>query len=310
VYHYGLVGNCQASALIHQEGSVDWLCFPRPDSPPVFGRLLDPDGGAFTIESLDLVAAEQRYVDNTNILVTTLRAKDGSSFKITDFCPRFQQHGRMYRPNSLFRIVEPLSGSPAIRVSCKPVTGWEKTPAKPIRGNNHLRFDIGEDSFRLLTDMPMTYLCDETPFTLKEPLYFALTWGLGIEDDLVRTTQSFLDQTKDYWRSWVKHCSIPTLYQSETIRSALTLKLHCYEDTGAILAALTTSLPEESGQGRNWDYRYCWLRDAYYVLTAFHNLGHFEEMEGFVKETERVDNNFASVFLNSVSNRPQQRDNA
>lgn len=283
MYHYGLVGNCQASALIHQEGSVDWLCFPRPDSPPIFGRLLDPDGGAFKIEALDLISAEQRYLDNTNILVTTLRAKDGSSFKITDFCPRFEQHGRMYRPNSLFRIVEPLSGSPTIRVSCKPVTGWEKTPAKPIRGNNHLRFDIGEDSLRLLTDMPLTYLCDETPFALKEPLYFALTWGLGLEDDLVRTTQGFLDQTREYWRSWVKHCSIPSLYQSETIRSALALKLHCYEDTGAILAALTTSLPEESGQGRNWDYRYCWLRDAYYVLTAFHNLGHFEEMEGFIK---------------------------
>ncbi len=131
--------------------------------------------------------------------------------------------------------------------------------------------------------MSMTYLCEETPFVLEGPLYFALTWGLGIEDDLSKVSQQFLEQTIEYWRTWVKHCSIPTLYQKETIRSALALKLHCYEDTGAILAALTTSLPEDHGGERNWDYRFCWLRDAYFVLSAFRNLGHFEEMEGFLK---------------------------
>jgi GH15 family glucan-1,4-alpha-glucosidase len=104
-----------------------------------------------------------------------------------------------------------------------------------------------------------------------------------MEDDLVQVADSFLKQTLEYWNTWVKHCSIPSLYQSQAIRSALALKLHCYEDTGAILAALTTSLPEENGGGRNWDYRFCWLRDAYFALSAFHNLGHFEEMEGFLK---------------------------
>jgi GH15 family glucan-1,4-alpha-glucosidase len=107
--------------------------------------------------------------------------------------------------------------------------------------------------------------------------------GLGIEDDIVKTSHEFLDQTTKHWRTWVKHCSIPVLYQEEVIRSALVLKLHCYEDTGAILAAVTSSLPEQPGGGRSWDYRYCWLRDAYFSLSAFHNLGHFEEMEGFLK---------------------------
>ncbi len=282
MYRYGLIGNCQTAALIYHDASIDWLCFPRPDSPPVFGRLLDPEGGSFRIEAQDLASTDQSYLDNTNILITRLHTQDGSELKITDFCPRFSQHGRMFRPNALFRIVEPVSGSPTIQVSCRPVNGWDRTWVNPVRGNNHLRFDIGGESLRLLTNMPLTYLCDGTSFALKEPLYFGLTWGLGIEDDLVRTTQSFLEQTKEYWRTWVKQCSIPSLYQAETIRSALTLKLHCYEDTGAILAALTTSLPEEVGQHRNWDYRYCWLRDAYFVLSAFHNLGHFEEMEGFI----------------------------
>lgn len=283
MYSYGLIGNCQTAALISHEGSIDWLCFPRPDSPPVFGRILDEDGGHFSIQGMGKCSGHQVYLPNTTILKTTITNEDGSQFEITDFSPRFYQHGRVYRPISLFRIVKPLSGNPVIKVSCRPVNGWSKDPVKPIRGNSHLRFDMQDDQMRLVTNMPLTYLCEETEFSLNQPIYFGLTWSAGIEDDIVSVTERFLAQTLEYWNTWVKHCSIPSLYQKETIRSALTLKLHCYEDTGAILAALTTSLPEERGQSRNWDYRFCWLRDAYFVLTAFHNLGHFEEMEGFIK---------------------------
>ncbi len=285
MYDYGLIGNCQVSALISKLGSIDWLCLPRPDSEPVFGKLLDPLGGSFSIQVADVSndKSRQYYLENTNLLVTEIQSSDGSRLRITDFCPRFEQYGRLYRPMSLFRVVEPLSGSPTVKVSCTPVTGWNKESAKSLRGSSHLRFDFREDSLRLTTNMPLTYLCEETPFPLKEKLYFALTWGAGVEEDLVQLTERFLQLTQSYWRTWVKHCSIPSLFQAETIRSALALKLHCYEDTGAILAALTTSLPEEVGHTRNWDYRYCWLRDAHFVLSAFHNLGHFEEMEGFLK---------------------------
>ncbi|MBI2605173.1 MAG: glycoside hydrolase family 15 protein [Deltaproteobacteria bacterium] len=287
MYPYGLIGNCQAAALIGQSGSVDWLCLPRPDSPPVFGRLLDPQGGHFAIRPAALSSARfrtrQTYLPNTNILKTRFTTDDGSEFEVTDFCPRFEQHGRMFRPAALFRIVEPKSGNPTIQVSCRPVNGWEKEPVKAVRGNSHLRFEIRGENLRLVTNMPLTYLCDETPFLLTEPLCFGLSWSFGIEDDLVQVARGFLTQTESYWRTWVKHCSIPSLFQKETIRSALALKLHCYEDTGAILAALSTSLPEQSGEKRNWDYRYCWLRDSAFVLSAFHNLGHFEEMEGFLK---------------------------
>jgi GH15 family glucan-1,4-alpha-glucosidase len=283
MYPYGLIGNCQISALVSRMGSVDWLCIPRPDSPPVFGRILDPDGGHFSIEAVGKAKVEQSYLPNTNVLKTEFELEDGSAFRITDFCPRFAQHGRMYRPIALFRMVEPLKGNPRIQVCCRPVIGWEKEPATFVRGNSHLRYEIRGDQLRLLTNMSLTYLCECAPFSLSEPLYFGLTWSTGIEEDLVKATREFLDQTVDYWRLWVKHCSIPSHFQKETIRSALTLKLHCYEDTGAILAALTTSLPEEFAGVRNWDYRFCWLRDAYFVLSAFHSLGHFEEMEGFLK---------------------------
>lgn len=286
MYQYGLIGNCQISALISAQGSLDWLCLPRPDSPPIFGKILDQEGGQFSI-SASIPSSEttttQQYLPNTNILITTVSLPNGDAFRITDFCPRFLQYGRIYRPAALFRIVEPLSGSPSIRVCCKPVSGWEKAPVRPVRGSSHVRYDIRGDYLRLLTNMPLTYLCEETPVILTSKMYFALTWGLGIEDDLVKVSHEFLDQTTKYWRTWVKQCSIPVIYQEEVIRSALALKLNCYEDTGAILAAPTTSLPEEPGGPRNWDYRYCWLRDAHFSLSAFHNLGQFEEMEGFLK---------------------------
>lgn len=285
MYPYGLIGNCQISALISTQGSIDWLCLPRPDSDPIFGRILDPEGGFFSISMADQENTQTRqyYRENTNILVTELCDKSGNSLRITDFCPRFEQFGRMYRPMSIFRIVEPLKGTPSIQVCCRPIEGWSKEIARPTRGSSHIRFDIRGEPLRLWTDMPLTYLCEESTFSLKEKKYFALTWSSGLEEGIETVSERFLQLTETYWRTWVKHCSIPTLFQGETIRSALALKLHCYEDTGAILAAITTSLPEIVGRERNWDYRYCWLRDSYFVLSAFHNLGHFEEMEGFLK---------------------------
>ncbi len=287
MYRHGLIGNCQLSALVSEGGAVEWLCLPRPDSAPVFGRLLDPDGGEFRIELVDGnegrdTTRTQRYIENTAVLVTEHQGR-GEALRITDFCPRFPQYGRMYRPLMLLRVVEPVSRSPLLRVRCRPVSGWEKRPLAAERGSSHLRYASGDGVLRLVTNMPLTYLDSEQPFVLAEKLYFGLTWGVGIEDDLARVTNEFLAKTLEYWRTWVKHCSIPSLFQRQTIRSALTLKLHCYEDTGAILAALTTSLPEEPGLSRNWDYRYCWLRDAYFALTAFYSLSHFEELEAFLQ---------------------------
>ncbi|MCI0651611.1 MAG: glycoside hydrolase family 15 protein [Planctomycetes bacterium] len=287
MYGYGLIGNCQISALISERGSIDWLCLPRPDSDPVFGRMLDPAGGHFSIELAGggddrSPSCSQSYLENTNILVTEQR-RAGVAIRITDFCPRFYQFGRNYRPLMLLRIVEPIAGSPLASCECRPVSGWDKKPLAAERGSSHFRYRARDSVLRLTTNMPLTYLESGQPFALEAKIYLGLTWGVGIEDDLARVAEDFLAQTAQYWRTWVKHCSIPTLHQRETIRSALALKLHCYEDTGAIVASPATSMPEEIGKQRNWDYRYCWLRDAYFALTAFHNLGHFEEMEAFLK---------------------------
>jgi len=277
-----LIGNCQISALVERTGAVVWCCLPRFDSEPVFSTLLDePGGGSFVVAAAGGAPGTQRYLENTNVLETTFTDEDGS-FRVLDFAPRFVLHDRTFRPTQLFRIVEPLRGTPRVRVRCEPRLGWSKREPVRQQGSNHLVFEGFASPLRLTTDLPLSYLGGQ-PFVLTERRHLALTWGPAIEESLPPLCERFLGETVRYWRRWVKHCNVPPSYQKEVIRSALALKLHCFEDTGAIVAATTTSIPEAPGSGRTWDYRYCWLRDAYYALGAFRLLGHFEERERFVQ---------------------------
>jgi GH15 family glucan-1,4-alpha-glucosidase len=278
----GLIGNCQLSALVRRDGSIVWSCMPRFDSPPIFASLLDDsDGGRFTIGPTAHEAGVQRYLPNTNVLETRFETKDGT-FRVLDFAPRFMQWERSFRPTKLVRIVEPLAGTPRIRVLCDPVLGWSRTRPRPELGSHHVAYHGYPSELRLTTDAPLSYLNDE-PFALTGRKHFVLAWGTPVEEPLEPLCDRFLRETVRYWQQWVKHCDIPPIFQGEVIRSALALKLHCFEDTGAIVAALTTSLPEAPGSGRTWDYRYCWLRDSYYTLGAFQLLGHFEEREQFLQ---------------------------
>ncbi len=277
----GLIGNCQYAALVHRDGRVAWCCLPRLDAAPVFGELLDPAGGTFQVGPASGAAGTQRYLDNTNVLETTFEDAEGA-FRLLDFAPRFEQHGRWFRPTQLHRIVEPLRGLPRLAVRCAPVQGWSKVPAPAVAGSNHVRFEGLEAQLRLTTDVPVSYLSGQ-PFSLTGRRHLVLAWGQPVEEPLPALCDRFLAETVRGWRRWVKGCDVPPRHQDAVIRSALALKLHCFEDTGAIVAATTTSIPEAPGSGRTWDYRYCWLRDAYYVLGAFHRLGQFEERERFTQ---------------------------
>lgn len=276
----GLIGNCQFSALVSRTGEVVWCCLPRFDSEPVFSTLLDElNGGRFTVGTPDAAEGAQRYLGNTNVLETTFRTPSGS-FRVIDFAPRLVQYERVTRPTQLYRIVEPLEGTPQVRVVCEPRLGWSKAAPLVLPGSNHIHFDGFESPLRLTTDIPLSYLGGQ-PFGLTERRHLVLAWGTPVEEALPGLCERFLHDTMRYWQRWIKHCSIPPMFQEEVIRSALALKLHCFEDTGAIVASITTSIPEAPGSGRTWDYRYCWLRDAYYALDAFRRLGHFEERESF-----------------------------
>jgi GH15 family glucan-1,4-alpha-glucosidase len=169
---------------------------------------------------------------------------------------------------------------PRVRVRCEPRLGWSKKEPARIEGSHHVSYEGFANPLRLTTDVPLAYL-NGRPFTLSQPHNLVLAWGQPVEEGLQQLCDRFLKETVRYWRTWVKHCDVPALFQEEVIRSALALKLHCYEDTGAIVAATTMAIPESPGSGRTWDYRYCWLRDSYYVLNAFRRLGHFEERERF-----------------------------
>ncbi|MGA2350463.1 MAG: glycoside hydrolase family 15 protein [Terracidiphilus sp.] len=278
----GLIGNCQFSALVHNSGEIAWCCLPRFDSEPVCSTLLDKEeGGRFRVGPADGEFGVQRYLPNTNILETTFRNSTGA-FRVIDFAPRFLRFDRAFRPTQLIRIIEPIEGAPRIAVVCEPRLGWSKKAPERVQGSHHVRFEGFATELRLTTDIPLSYLGGQS-FTLTGRQHLVLTWGAPIEEPLANLCERFLNETSRYWQRWVKQCDIPPLYQREVIRSALTLKLHCFEDTGAIIAAMTTSIPESPGSGRTWDYRYCWLRDSYYVLNAFGSLGQTEEREQFVQ---------------------------
>ncbi|MBH8557542.1 glycoside hydrolase family 15 protein [Hymenobacter negativus] len=282
-YDLGLIGNCAFLGLIGTDTAVRWLCWPRFDSSFVFGSLLDDDkGGEFSIRPTAAggFTSSQHYVSNTNVLRTEITAADGA-YRVTDFAPRFAQYDRYYKPLMFIRKLEPLAGTPRVRVACRPMGQYGELELQRRRSSNHIAFLGLEEEIRLTTNIPLTYILDEEDFVLNETKYLVLTYGAPLEAPLESTCERFLRETTDYWHRWVKSTSIGTFHQDAVIRSALALKIHQYEDTGAIIAASTTSLPEAPGSTRNWDYRYCWMRDTYYILTAFNNIGHFEEMERY-----------------------------
>lgn len=288
-YNMGLVGNCHFSALIDMEANVKWLCWPRFDSSFVFGGLLDDEkGGSFSIKPAnDDYKKYQSYIENTNILVTRFETTEGV-FEVIDFAPRFYQNERFHRPLMLFRKVRKLSGSPRIKVVCDPRGEYGQIKPQSHLGSNHIRYTGLDEPLRLTTNASLTMIQQEREFYLAHDLYFALSWGIPLEGPLITTFEDFFTRTKQYWHTWVERCTLPQIYQKQVIRSALTLKLHQYEDTGGIIASCTTSLPEIHHEGRNWDYRFCWLRDTYYTLSALNSLGHFEEMEKYAHFIENL----------------------
>jgi GH15 family glucan-1,4-alpha-glucosidase len=280
----GIVGNCTISALIDRQGTIVWSCFPRFDGDPLFCRLLDDDGdrGFYAVELGDLVEVEQKYLPNTAVLVTRLVDRTGAGVEITDFAPRFLQFGRIFRPTTLMRIVRPFGETPRVRIRLRPMFHYGAYRPEITRGSNHIRY-VGPDvSVRLTTNAPLTYLLDETPFILEDEIVLMLGPDESLRAGVVETGREFLEQTTAYWRTLTMRLSVPFEWQDAVIRAAITLKLCSFEETGAIVAAMTTSVPEIDGQGRNWDYRFCWLRDAYFVVRILNRLGYIETMEDFV----------------------------
>jgi GH15 family glucan-1,4-alpha-glucosidase len=281
IYETGLVGNCAFLAHINKNTNIDWMCWPRFDSDFIFGGLLDKNkGGEFSILPKGEYTSKQYYLENTNILRTEITCANGK-YRITDFAPRFYKNGRYFKPLIIIRKIEALEGTPRIKVMCDPVCNYGRSKQERLQRSDSVEFTGCGEKVTLTSNISLSYLMDEEYFSLNETKYLLLNHGGEFEGSLISTSEEYLRETTEYWRLWIKHSSIATFYQQYVIRSALVLKIHQYEDTGAIIAASTSSLPEFPGSERNWDYRYCWLRDTHYVLTSLNHIGHFEEMERY-----------------------------
>jgi GH15 family glucan-1,4-alpha-glucosidase len=279
------IGNCSISALVDRNGRFVWACAPRVDGDPVFSALMDgasPDHGFWDFELEGVKHVSQAYVRNTPVLRTVLTAEDGAAIEIIDFAPRHPKHSRTYRPLAFGRVVRPLEGSPRIRVRLRPSADWGARRAETTHGSNHIRDLCSDVVFRLTTDCPVSHVLNERTFRLEKPMAFFLGPDEGYDQDVLPGVSSALDRTVAYWQDWVRTLYLPLDWQEAVIRAAITLKLCAYEETGAIVAALTTSVPEFPESGRNWDYRYCWIRDAYYTVRALNRLGAVDILENYL----------------------------
>ncbi|MDB5690531.1 MAG: glycoside hydrolase family 15 protein [Sphingomonas bacterium] len=284
------IGNCQVSALIDAAGRFVWGCVPRVDGDPAFSALLDradPETGYWAIELEGCVSTEQHYLRNTPILVTRHDDGRGNVVEITDFCPRLARDGRIYRPTAFVRSVRPVSGSPRIRVVLRVATDWGK-PTDITAGSNHIRYLMRDQTLRLTTDAPIDRLRAEAFFRVERPFDFFLGPDESFRGTFADTVRAMLEGTIEEWRGWVRGLATPVEWQDVVIRAAITLKLCQHEPTGAIVAALTTSLPEHADSGRNWDYRYCWVRDAYYTVQALNRLGALDVLEGYLEYLRNI----------------------
>ena len=279
------IGNCQVSALVDRAGRFVWGCVPRVDGDPLFSALVGGDdalSGYWAVDLEDCVETRQEYQRNTPILVTRHTDAGGSAIEVIDFCPYFRRMGRSYRPVAFARIVRPIAGSPRIRIRLRPTCGWGGECAIRIGGTNHIRYQMDAMTLRLTTTAPVGMVEEERCFRLEGALHFFLGPDESFAGNIAATIDAMLADTAREWLEWVRGLAIPIEWQDAVIRSAITLKLCQHEETGAIVAALTTSIPEHAGSQRNWDYRYCWIRDAYYTVQALNRLGALDVLEGYL----------------------------
>ncbi len=280
------IGNCAVASLVDQNGRHVWFGFPRLDGDPVFNALVngdDPAAGFMDVVVDGFESSRQAYVRNTAVLETILRTKDGAEFKIIDFAPRYRQFGRNYRPPMLVRRIEPISGHPRIRIRIRPTLDYGQTTPQTSLGSNHIRYVGAEDVLRVTADIGPSYILNETPFMLGRAINIFVGADESLGQDPDGVAKQFIHETSYYWDDWTRQLAIPFEWQEAVIRAAITLKLCSFEETGAVVAALTTSIPEAPNTARNWDYRFCWLRDSYFTVNALNRLGATRTMEHFVR---------------------------
>ncbi len=278
------IGNGRLAALIDKTARISWMCFPTFDADPVFCNLISgtEEKGFCDIRLRGQTSCSVTYRRNTAIVESVLSDDAGNCLKITDFMPRFKRFERVFHPPQLFRRIECISGLPRITIRVRPTFSYGEPCTKSSIGSNHIRYSGAASSIRLTTDAPLSYINQEAEFALTQSLSLVIGPDEPFEASVDTVCREFLDRTELYWLEWVRSLGIPFEWQNEVIRAAITLKLCSFDETGAIVAALTTSIPEAPASQRTWDYRHCWPRDAYFVIKALNNLGATHTMETYL----------------------------
>lgn len=284
---YGIIGNCRTAALVSKTGAIEWLCFPMYDSASVFAKILDTEkGGSFEFITSDDYKCSQKYIPNTNILVTSF-SNGADSFEVIDFMPRYyyRDQKQAYSPPDVIRYVKLKSGKPRFKIHYNPKLEYaEKKTVTEVHKDfiKSYTYSGTYDSLYLYSDVELEKVVNGEEIELKNDVFFLNSYNQKLLKQTLERSYLKLQRTKVYWLNWSEDTTRFNAYNKEVQRSALVLKLLSYSKTGAVLAAATTSLPETIGENRNWDYRFCWLRDASMVIKTMTQIGHWKSAERFL----------------------------
>ena len=297
--NYGIVGNCKSSALIFEDSSINWCCLPQFDSSSVFGKILDNEiGGSFKINCDESFSIKQTYYKNTAILVTNFK-NDNEEFELIDYMPRFKNDdGTFYSSPEIHRILLPIKGNPKIKVNYDPKLEYSSGKTKKHIKKNFIVSIVEDKNYETLflyTNVNKKDILEQNEITLDKKIFFCVSYNEKINIPSFESIYFEFEKTKVYWLNWTNKNPYFKNYGDQINRSAITLKLLTFEKTGAVLAAATTSIPETIGEVRNWDYRFCWIRDASMVIKIITKLGHVN-----------IVNNFIDFIVNLIPNKNEK----
>ena len=297
--NYGIIGNCKSSALINEDSSIDWCCLPQFDSSAIFCKIIDNHiGGSFKIEADESYIITQQYINNTAIVRTNFK-NEKNEFEVLDFMTRYKLDDQnFYSPPEIQRLIKPIKGLPKIKVLYNPTLEYANGKTKTYEKEDFIVSVFDEASYETLflyTDIEKKKILENKEFELSKSVYLNLSYNEKIDLPSLSKSEEELKKTQEYWLNWCKKSPSFKSYNKEITRSSITLKLLTFEKTGAVLAAATTSIPETIGEVRNWDYRFCWIRDASMVIKIIAKLGH-----------QRIVKNFIDFIVNLIPNKNEK----
>jgi GH15 family glucan-1,4-alpha-glucosidase len=285
--NYGIIGNCQSAALVSDTGSIDWCCLPIFDSASVFAKILDDKkGGSLGFKVSDDYNITQEYLWQTNIL-STVFDNGANAFQVIDFMPRYKQKDdTYYTPPDIIRFIRLIKGTPEFTIDYDPKLEYAREKTFTRIKDNYLYSKTKDgkyDSLFLYSDIDLNKILNKEVVQLRSNAFILVSYHEKLAEQSLDRAYLKFQRTKTYWMDWSEKTTRYSLYQEEILRSALTLKALSYEKSGAVLAAATTSLPETIGEVRNWDYRFCWIRDASMVIKVIADLGHPLSAKNFLR---------------------------